>query len=150
MSGIGFSLEPEEQDSPVARRRLLLVVGICLVLLLTILGTAVAIGGHRLVGLLGPAADYSGNGSGTVTVTINPNASAARIGATLKEAGVVKSVQAFRDAADANPKSQSIGPGVYRLHKHMAADRAVALLLDPSSRVSLRVVIPEGARLSKI
>src|SRR3954471_17420163 len=99
MSGIGFSLEPEEQDSPVARRRLLLVVGICIVLLLTILGTAVAIGGHRLKDLLGPAADYSGNGSGSAQVTVNPGDNALDIGNALKRAGVVKSAQAFRDAA---------------------------------------------------
>src|SRR5436305_5359098 len=150
MSGIGIRLEPDDDRSPVARRRTLLVVGICIVLLLTIFGTAVAIGGHRLVDLLGPAADYSGNGSGNVTVTINPGDNAADIGTALKKAGVVKSVQAFRDAASEDPRSQSIGPGVYRLHKHMGASQALALLLNPTSRVFDRVVIPEGTRLSKI
>ncbi|MFL6240737.1 MAG: endolytic transglycosylase MltG [Actinomycetes bacterium] len=151
MSGLGLEFEPDDHHEPSGNRaRLLLVVGICIVLLLTVLGVAAKIGGHRLVGLLGPAADYNGNGSGSVTVTINPNASAARIGQALKDAGVVRSVQAFRDAADANPRSQSIQPGVYKLHKHMAADRALALLLDPGSRVFLRVVVPEGTRLSRI
>jgi UPF0755 protein len=83
-------------------------------------------------------------------VTINVGDTAGRIGQKLHDAGVVKSAQAFRDAADSEPKSKSIGPGVYRLHKHMAADRALALLLDPAARVSLRVVIPEGSRLTKI
>src|SRR3954469_6049132 len=150
MSEIGFDLQHEDDEPPGNRRRLLLVVGICMVMLLTILGAGVAIGGQRVRDLLGPAADYSGNGSGNVTVTINPGDSAREIGQKLKDAGVVKSAQAFRDAADAEPRSKSIGPGVYRLHKHMAADSALALLLDRSSRVSLRVVIPEGARLSKI
>jgi len=150
VSGIGFPLEPGDDEPPGARRRLLLVVGICIVLLLTILGTAVAIGGHRLVGLLGPAADYGGNGNGSVTVTVDPGDNAKQTGEALKHAGVVKSVQAFRDAADADSRSQSIAPGVYRLHKHMRASLALALMLDPSSRVLARVVIPEGTRLSRI
>jgi UPF0755 protein len=150
MSGIGIPLEPDDEDPPIARRRTMLVVGICVVLLLTILGTGVAIGGHRLVGLLGPAADYSGNGNGSVTVTINPGDNAADIGAALKRAGVVKSVQAFRDAASEDARSQSIGPGVYRLHKHMNANAALVLLLNPSSRVFDRVVIPEGTRLTRV
>lgn len=150
MSGIGFDLEPEDVEPPANRRRLLAVVGICVAVLLTLLVAGVAIGGQRLHDLLGPAADYSGNGSGNVTVTINAGDTAAEIGAALKKAGVVKSAAAFRDAADSNPRSKSIAPGVYRLHKHMAADRALALLLDPTSRVSFRVVIPEGSRLTRI
>jgi UPF0755 protein len=150
MSEMGFRLEEPDDEPPVARRRVLLVIGICMVLLLTIFGTAVAIGGRHLVDLLGPAADYSGNGSGNVTVTINPGATAGDIGEALKKAGVVKSAQAFRDAASEDPRSQSIGPGVYRLHKHMGASEALVLLLNPSSRVFARVVIPEGTRLTKI
>src|SRR5262249_75072 len=37
-----------------------------------------------------------------------------------------------------------------RLHKHMSAALAFALLLKPSSRVQLSVTIPEGLRLSSI
>jgi UPF0755 protein len=152
MSGIGIPLEPGDDydESPGGRRRTLLVVAICVLLLVTILGTAVAIGGNRLMNLLGPAADYKGNGSGSVLVTITSGDSAADIGAALKRAGVVKSAQAFRDAASEDTRSQSIGPGVYRLHKHMGASQALALLLNPSSRVFSRVVIPEGTRLTKI
>jgi UPF0755 protein len=150
MSGIGFDLEPAEEEPRGGRRRGLLVAGICGLLLLTLLGTAVAVGGHRLMGLLGPAADYSGQGKGSVTVTINPGYTAADIGRALNRAGVVKSAEAFRDAASEEPRSRSIPPGVYRLRKHMKADLALALMLDPSSRVLARVVIPEGTRLSRI
>src|SRR5205814_967091 len=38
----------------------------------------------------------------------------------------------------------SIQPGFYRLRKHMAAGQALALLLQPSARVSTSVTIPEG------
>src|SRR3954453_6966656 len=87
MSEIGFDLHHEDDEPPGNRRRLLLVVGICMGMLLTILGGGVAIGGQRVRDLLGPAADYSGNGSGNVTVTINPGDSAREIGQKLKDAG---------------------------------------------------------------
>jgi UPF0755 protein len=152
MSGIGIPLEAGDDfdEPPGRRRRTLLVVAICGLLLVTILGTAVAIGGNRLMSLLGPAADYKGNGSGSVLVTISPGDTAADIGGALKRAGVVKSAQAFRDAASEDARSQSIGPGVYRMHKHMGASQALALMLNPTSRVFARVVIPEGTRLTKI
>jgi UPF0755 protein len=147
---LGIHFDDDRQERSTPRRPTILVVAICLVLLLTMLGVGVAIFGRRVEHLFGPAADYKGDGSGTVTVTINPNASALRIGQILKQRGVVKSAEAFREAAEANPKSQTIGPGVYKLHKHMAADRALLLLLTPSAKVSLRLVIPEGTRLTKI
>src|SRR5262249_31707551 len=63
---------------------------------------------------------------------------------TLANDGVVKSSSAFTSAADANPKSRSIQPGTYRLHHHMKASLALALLLKPSSLMSYTVPIPEG------
>jgi UPF0755 protein len=57
---------------------------------------------------------------------------------------VVRSASAFTSAAALNSRSREIGPGTYRLHKHMKATLAVALLLTPSSLVDYRVTIPEG------
>src|SRR5689334_11474923 len=53
-------------------------------------------------------ADYSGSGSGSVTVRVKDGDSAADIGSTLLRAHVVKSVQAFTDAAENDPRSQNI------------------------------------------
>jgi UPF0755 protein len=89
--------------------------------------------------------DYSGNGSGTVIVEVHPNDAASDIGTTLKQDGVVASVTAFTDAAKANTQSRSIQPGSYRLHRHMSAKDALALLLNPASRINSDLVIPEGA-----
>lgn len=94
--------------------------------------------------------DYTGTGTGSVTVTIGNGASGRAIGRTLQEAGVVKSVSAFVDAASANPKSGSIQPGQYTLRKRMSAASAISLLLDPSSRTADRVTIREGLRASEI
>jgi UPF0755 protein len=89
--------------------------------------------------------DYSGSGTGTVVVEVNPNDDASAIAKTLHEQGVVASERAFKDAADNNSKSRSIQPGSYRLHKHMAAKKALTLLLDPQSRINSDVVVTEGA-----
>jgi UPF0755 protein len=89
--------------------------------------------------------DYSGSGTGTVIVEVQPNDTADDIGTELHNQGVVASVKAFTDAAKDDPRSQSIQPGSYRLHEHMSAKNALALLLDPASRVNADVVVTEGA-----
>lgn len=90
-------------------------------------------------------ADYSGGGAGSVSVTIASGATANDIGALLQKADVVKSTEAFTDAASDNSKSQSIQPGTYTLRKHMSAKAALNALLDPSSRSSAdRILVPEG------
>jgi UPF0755 protein len=90
------------------------------------------------------AKDWSGPGTGQVLVEVNPSDTSADIAATLVDHGVVASKRAFTDAADADSNSRSIQPGFYRLRKHMAAKQALALLLEPSARVSTDVTIPEG------
>ncbi|MYZ09884.1 endolytic transglycosylase MltG [Streptomyces sp. SID2999] len=92
-----------------------------------------------------PAPDYAGSGNGeAVTVEIPKGAGGYAIGAKLKEAGVVQSVDAFVSAQSANPKAKGLQDGVYTLQKHMSAASAVALMLSPKSRDNL--VIPEGKR----
>jgi peptidoglycan lytic transglycosylase G len=102
------------------------------------------------------AKDWSGSGSGSVLVQVKPNDTSGDIAATLVKNGVVASKRAFTDAADNNKDALSIQPGYYRVHKHMAASLALAMLLQPSARVSTDVTIPEGlieqdvlARLAK-
>lgn len=88
--------------------------------------------------------DWSGPGTGTVLVEVKPNDTAAAIGDTLVKMGVVRTKRAFTNAASENEDSLSIQPGFYRLRKHMSAKLALAMLLDPSSRVETTVTIPEG------
>jgi UPF0755 protein len=89
--------------------------------------------------------DYSGTGSGSVIVEVQQNDTADDIGNTLHDAGVVASVKAFTDAAKDDSRSQNIQPGTYRLREHMSAKSAIALLLDPASRVHDDVAVTEGA-----
>ena len=72
------------------------------------------------------------------------------MGDRLAALGVVASARAFSNAAKASPKGNALEPGTYRVHKHMQASLALALLLKPSSRVQVKVTIPEGFRLSEI
>jgi UPF0755 protein len=90
--------------------------------------------------------DYSGTGSGSVSVTIAQGDTASDIASVLRTADVVKSQKSFIDAAGNNSQSEGIQPGTYTLHKHMSANNALNLLLDPASRSAAGdVLVTEGA-----
>lgn len=88
--------------------------------------------------------DYEGSGTGTVQVQIEAGDSGRAIGQELQKADVVKTAEAFVDAARDEPRAASIQPGTYELRKQMSAAAALQLLLDPASRVSIRIALPEG------
>ena len=95
------------------------------------------------------AEDYPGPGSGTVTFEVAAGRHRRRrSGRNLKDAGVVASVEAFIDAANANPDSNSIQAGFFPLKKEMAADDVVEILVDPDNMVKATVTIPEGLRVA--
>ncbi|MET4925039.1 endolytic transglycosylase MltG, partial [Streptomyces sp. PSRA5] len=96
----------------------------------------------------GPPADFAGAGTGSVQVEIPQGAGLAEMGGLLKKAGVVKSAQAFVDAAGEHPKGKAIQPGVYPMKKEMAAKAAVELMTNPANLNSL--TIAEGTRAVKV
>lgn len=121
---------------------LLIVVGVLAAALAAlILGIGFIV--HKVSGGSSANSDYNGNGTGRVVVQVLPG-TAVDIGNTLAKDGVVKTVGAFTDAANADPRSRSIQPGFYALHRQMSAAAAITLLLDPSARAEARVTIPEG------
>ncbi len=61
-----------------------------------------------------------------------------------REEDVVKTTKAFIEAANADPRSAGIQPGVYALRKQMSAADALAVLVDPKNRITSEVTIPEG------
>ena len=63
---------------------------------------------------------------------------------------VIASARSFSNAAKASGQSTALEPGYYRVHRHMNAALAFALLLKPSARVQTKITIPEGRRLSQI
>ena len=66
------------------------------------------------------------------------------------ELDVVKSADAFVEAASTEPKAASIQPGTYTLRSQMSAAAALELLLDPASRTSERVLVREGLTAAEI
>ena len=94
--------------------------------------------------------DFSGPGTSTMVVRIFPGDSASAVGQRLQKAGVIASARSFSNAAKASGQSTALEPGYYRVHRHMNAALAFALLLKPSARVQTKITIPEGQRLSQI
>ena len=99
---------------------------------------------------LEPSPDYEGPGSGSVLFEVKDGATSADIGRDLKSEGVVKSVDAFNEAAVEDESSRDIQVGYYRLKKQMKAEDALAVLVNPENLIQSLVVVPEGARVREI
>jgi UPF0755 protein len=151
----------EERMRKQRRRRSISVLIVALVLVVGAVYVVVSLMGASLFGGSGDArqvTDYPGSGRpGAPTIVINAGDSGAAIATTLHDAGIVASEDAFRKAFDANPDAASIQPGTYQLMLEMKAEKAVQALLDPKSKVSMKVTIPEGltaedifTRISKV
>jgi len=140
--------EQPEETRPLRRRS-----GLALLVVLVLLAVLVAgaWAGLRAVGnpFAGPP-DYAGSGTGSVVVQVHVGQTASDIARVLAKADVVKSAGAFVDAAKGDDRSRGITPGYYRLHHHMSGTAALALMLDPSSRVQSAVTIPEGFRVDQV
>lgn len=94
--------------------------------------------------------DYPGPGVGSTEVTIASGDTGAVIGQKLVDAKVVASVKAFNEAWALEPNAGSIQPGTYKLRMELPAAQAIAALLDPASRASFRITIPEGLNAEQI
>lgn len=120
----------------------------CLVVLLVFGGGLGGVGyfGYQFYkDRFGTAPDYAGDGTKeTVTVEIPKGAGGYEIGRRLKEAGVVKSVDAFVSAQGENPKGKTIQAGAYLLKTQMSAESAVEMMLDPKSQNN--VLVKPGER----
>lgn len=97
----------------------------------------------------GTAPDFAGDGTGqTVTVEIPKGAGGWEIGRRLKEAGVVKSAEAFVHAQTTTPGGDGLQAGAYLLKKEMSAASAIKLMMDPRSQNN--VVVTPGERNSGV
>lgn len=104
--------------------------------------------------LTGSSPDYSSTkttpGKDAVLIEVHSGDNAGAIGRTLKAAGVVKSVDAFVDAAAADEQSRSIQVGFYRLNKKLKASAALKVLINPANLIKATVTIPEGFRVKQV
>lgn len=104
----------------------------------------------RIGGALGFAPDYPGPGTGQVTFEVHQGDSLTAMGNNLVEAGVVKSANAFTNAARGNNRATGIQVGFYQLKHQMKASDALAVLIDHNNLIKSRVLVKEGMRVRDI
>ncbi len=98
----------------------------------------------------GPA-DYPGPGSETtVPIVVEDGDSASDIALTLVADDVVASAEAFVDVAARDAASTGIQPGTYAMPQRIPAEEALAILVDPSNRITDGVLIREGLRVEQV
>lgn len=133
------------------RRRTTVVMTVVFVLIVTVVALAFPVIRDTVSGwrAAGPE-DYPGPGSGSAEVVIPKGATGADMGEVLAEADVVASVPAFTQAFSANVNAARIQPGTYSLLKQMAADDAVAALLDPANKAEVTITVPEGFQAKQV
>lgn len=124
-----------------------------------LIALGVLVGGGYLAATTGMAAlreqfsppeDYTGSGRGKAVVEVQSGDNASDIGATLYDKGVVKSIEAFTDAARENPQSMGIQVGFYQLKKQLPAADALEVLIDPSNLIQNALTVPEGYTVQQI
>jgi UPF0755 protein len=109
---------------------------------------AVLAGKEKLQDAFAGPEDYSGQGTGEVVFEVSEGESSSAIARNLKEADVVKSVEAFTEAAnERSSEAQGIQVGFYPLREQMSAEAALDVLVDPANLVQSSVTIPEGLRV---
>ncbi len=115
------------------------------------IGIALAMVGVSILLIRGPeeTADFAGVEAGDVVVVVASGDTLTEIGQKLADAGVVATVDDWINAASVDDRSASIGPGKYALRTQLSAAEALELMLDPASRASSRLVLPEGLRLEQ-
>jgi UPF0755 protein len=154
LSDLGLGTTDDQgvwQRPPRTRRLRGCLAAVIALAVIVAIGVVVYIKGVEVIKdwIAGPA-DYSGNGHGSVVVQVKSGDTSAEIGATLKKADVVKSVEAFTDAAKKDQRSLTIQVGFYRMRLQMSGEAALNLMLQPSSRISTSLTIPEGLRAKEI
>lgn len=148
----------QEKVKKQRRRRSYAILAVALVMVAGAGYVVFSLFGGALGGLFGGGSssaaavtDYTGPGRpGGEPVVIPAGATGADMATALVDAGVVASEGAFLDAFEANPDAASIQPGTYNLLLEMKASEAVVALLDPKSRATMNVTIPEGYTAEQI
>jgi UPF0755 protein len=159
---IDFFGEPDPWDRPSRserrreevqrrkRRRRRIILPLFVLVLIGALGAGALAGGRSLTSRFGTTPDFTGSGTGEALVVVKPGDTATDIAATMVAQGVVKSEKAFANAAKNDARALGIQPGTYKLHKQMSGASALALILEPGSRLLSRVTIPEGLSVAEV
>jgi UPF0755 protein len=149
--------DPHVMHEPRPRRRrrrggLKSCLALLVVAALVVAGAVAAytFGKDKIDALMAPPPDYTGSGTGQVLFEVKQGDTTSQIGRNLKSQGVVKSVDAFSEAAKDDVDAQDIQVGFYELKKQLPAADALKILVDPDNLVQSSVTIPEGLKVSQI
>jgi len=149
----GFGATHDEVGHRPPKRRRSRAGMVALVVIVMFLGGIVGAGVYGYSWYAKRHADWTGSvGYGSVIVKVVPGevACSQTMEDTLVRDGVVASASAFCSAAKASISASALEPGYFRLHKHMGAALAWALIINPKSRVQTTVGVPDGMRASKV
>ena len=153
MSDLGLDLEQEHAHRKKQRPRWgfgCLAVLIAVAVLAAGAYAVFSIGIGALRDRLSPPPDYAGPGSGSVMVEVHEGDAASDIADTLVAKDVVKSREAFTEAAIENPESRGIQVGFYQLKHQMPAAAALEVLIDPDNMLQDAITFPEGWTVDQI
>jgi UPF0755 protein len=120
----------EVAHRPRKRRRRVVVL-----LAAVLLFGAVAAGGLYSYITWFAVPDFEGQGTGDVVIEVEDGDSTRQIGASLAENGVVAAPESFTRAAEDEERIRGVQPGFYQMRRQMSGAAAVAMMLDPASRV---------------
>ena len=147
MSDLGLELDHEHRHKRQRRRRSAYGCLAVLVAVAVLAGGAYylfSVGVDALQDRFSSPEDYTGPGTGSVVVEVEEGDNASDIAETLVDEDVVKSEEAFTEAAIANPDSRGIQVGFYEMQRQMPAADALEILVDPANMVQAAVTFPEG------
>lgn len=148
MSNLGLQMEPSSSTPNGARHRGRSWIAVLLSLgVLAAIGLGIKVAVDGLPDFGSSAEDYVGEGTTPVEIVVEQGQTVSEIGRTLKDKGVVASVDAWVAAASQEPRSTSIGPGRYDMRLQMSAESAVARMIDPNTRVTDKLLLREGLRI---
>lgn len=139
-----YGLPPKRRP----RRKLTwLWVLLSIVVVLAVVSTVAWVNfGPQIQKVLGiePPIDYTGGGTGKVIITIENGQIGGDVAKTLAAQGVTKTSTAFYKLLLLQQPPVTFQPGSYQLKRHMSAKAALAALIDPKSKISTQVSLPEG------
>lgn len=150
VSDVGLNLGHHRGPRPRKRAFGCLAVLISLAVLIGAAFVVYTFGLSALKQKLSPPPDYSGTGTGSVVVEVKDGDASSDIAATLAQKDVVKSAEAFIDAARNDPRAVGIQVGFYQLKHKMSAKAALGVLVDPHNLMQSAVTIPEGYTVAQI
>ncbi len=146
------TMVPNPRGDRKKRRTLPGIIAVLLSLAILVGGGYVVItkGVEFISDSLSSAGDYPGPGSGSVIFEVTEGDTIAAMGRSLKEDGIVKTVDAFTEAAAKESASTGIQVGYYEMKKEMSAEDALDILIDPANLIRNTVAVPEGLRSTEI